>query len=121
MSGRPAFLAFLVLLSGCATVGGASQSGSRAQTRLVVSNPTQYPVKVYASRTLDGPGWRLGRLAIGGRAAYSLPYAGDVFFRLVRLNGRMVRAQAHVTPGDVVELEPNPAWSMLFVTIRPRQ
>ncbi|MEJ2184408.1 MAG: hypothetical protein P8Z36_00550 [Gemmatimonadota bacterium] len=115
-----AIVAIAVVLAGCAGTQGLERAPSPVQTRLIVSNPTQYPVKVYASRTPNRQGWRLGQLAIGGHGAYNLPYSGDVFFRLVRLNGRMVRARAHVTPGDVVELEPNAAWSVLFVTVRPR-
>lgn len=111
---------FILALSGCASVRGQARANLLARTRLLVSNPTQYPVKVYASRTPDQPGWRLGRLAIGGSATYTLPYSGDVFFRIVRLNGRMVMAQVHITPGDVVELEPNQAWDYLYVTVRPR-
>lgn len=116
-----AILPFVIVLAGCASAHGLGRTGLSAKSRLLVSNPTQYLVKVYASRTPDGPGQRLGRLAIGGQGAYSLPYAGDVFFRLVRLNGLMVSARAYVTPGDVVEIEPNAAWSVLFVTIQPRQ
>lgn len=111
---------FILALSGCASVRGQAGANLPARTRLLVSNPTQYPVKVYASLTPDQLGWRLGRLAIGGQATYTLPYSGDVFFRIVRLNGLMVRARVHVTPGDVVELEPNQAWNYLYVTIQPR-
>lgn len=117
---RHTILPFIVVLASCASVHGPQGSSLFVQTRLLVSNPTQYPLRVYAARSPDGPGQRLGRLAIGGQGAYRLPYVGDVFFRLVRLNGRVVRARAHVAPGDVVEIEPNLAWSMLFVTIYSR-
>lgn len=120
MPRRHVIFAFIVALSGCAGAGFGAGTPPLARTRLIVSNPTQYPVKVYASRSPNGPGWRAGSLAIGGHGVYILPYSGDVFFRLVRVNGRTVRARVYVTPGDVVELEPNAAWSVLFVTVQPR-
>ncbi len=120
MPRRFALFALVLISSACASVGGQADPPLSAKTRLIVSNPTEYPVKVYASRTIEGQGWRLGQLAIGGHGAYVLPYSGDVYFRMVRVNGLAVQARAYVTPGDVVELEPNAAWSVLFVTIRSR-
>ncbi|HKJ92711.1 MAG TPA: hypothetical protein VJ957_06055 [Longimicrobiales bacterium] len=118
---RSSVIVALVMLAGCASARSAPGPGLTARPHLSVSNPTQYPVRVYASRTLHGHGARLGELAIGGHASYVLPYAGDVFFRLERLNGLVVTARAHVAPGDRVELEPDAAWRTLFVTVRPHR